>query len=1107
MLIAKVQRTVISYIILQKKNIRWLLELVFDYGEHTPSTGHPAIPSYLENQPWLLRADSFSDYACGFEIRMHRLCRHILMFHHFDELGKEPTLVKALHLRYQETPILSQLQSVQSFGYRFADNKTVHSECLPPITFQYTNFSTAINPENWQHWHLPSIFHEGPYQLVDLYGEGIPGILYSEGQSHYYCAPQRADVKKQSTNTHSDAVSYGKAWSLLDSIPVGGLGNTSHTTLMDITGDGQLDYIVTREGWNGFFPLNENQQFQSFIPFDAFPCEFLHPDKQLIDIRGSGLMDLVLMGPQSVRIYPNQRYHGFGRAQETAYSTTETLPSFHTSESELVAFSHLLGSSTQHLVRIQANQITCWPHLGHGRFGAAISWATLPFTAHEFDPKRLYLADLDGSGATDIIYAYVDHLQIFPNHSGNGLGKPYNLAFPPGVCYDTLTHISFADIRGQGVHCLVLTQSHPLTQHWIYDFSQGKKPYLLQQINNNCGLCIRLQFRSSSQEWLDEKQENPQAHSGLAFPVHVLTRMQQIDEISSNQLIQNKQYRQSFYDRQEREFNGFGLVISQDTETFDEKQHPSYCAPLCIKTWYYIGRPENENDRLAYYQADAQAKSLATTLYVDNKDKLLGELSTEQQQKINQCLRGMIRRQETYGLDHSKQRAHPYEVSESRYKVRLIQEAQPYSVYLVSPLEQLNYYYERVAQDPRCTHEITLAQDAYGFVQHQLSVSYPRRTPLPEPLAYQDEQQCYLRCSEKRSQWIHLTDPDTYHLGLVAEEKSWEYGFTLSLLTEKNWLSGHIFSYEQLTQNNTWLVSTPARQLSQWHRYYYWDTQQAAALALGQTTLQGLLSHTLTADISTEQLHTLEEHYGDQVKLKNLLIEKGRYIFAEDYYWIPSLSAHYAPSNVFYQLEKHSHLFGGETSYRYDRYHFNLVQLNDAVGNQTQFEYDYRHLQIQKTIDCNDNTRALVFDALGRVILSTFYADAIKPLATSINKKTAILSEPIGFAALDTTKNYFFHLNLSQALENPKNAIQHWAEVYYYETFSWIEKHVPTHSLKLLSDRYPNDAARQIRSQLNYFDGLGRLIAEIQQADPGLAYQTDKGRVEKLANYFFRKKT
>ena len=76
-------------------NILWHFEVVFDYGEYNIDQKN-ATP-YNPFKKWASRQDPFSTYHAGFEIRTHRLCRNVLMFHRFTvELGKEPVLVRAV---------------------------------------------------------------------------------------------------------------------------------------------------------------------------------------------------------------------------------------------------------------------------------------------------------------------------------------------------------------------------------------------------------------------------------------------------------------------------------------------------------------------------------------------------------------------------------------------------------------------------------------------------------------------------------------------------------------------------------------------------------------------------------------------------------------------------------------------------------------------------------------------------------------------------------------------------------------------------------------------------------------------------------------------------
>ncbi len=77
----------------------WCFVAVMDYGDHDPLK-----PQVTESHSWPTRQDAFSDCHPGFELRTYRLCRRILMFHQFDELGPDPYLVRSTDFSYDPTP-------------------------------------------------------------------------------------------------------------------------------------------------------------------------------------------------------------------------------------------------------------------------------------------------------------------------------------------------------------------------------------------------------------------------------------------------------------------------------------------------------------------------------------------------------------------------------------------------------------------------------------------------------------------------------------------------------------------------------------------------------------------------------------------------------------------------------------------------------------------------------------------------------------------------------------------------------------------------------------------------------------------------------------------
>jgi YD repeat-containing protein len=795
----------------------WHFVVVFDYGQRSAELDDSLLTVHTD-QPWQRRQDPFSDYAAGFEVRTHRLCRQVLLFHAFDELGTAPVLVKRMRLAYQESPFISTLTSVHHFGLPAQDPSS--ESLLPPIAFDYAAFQ--FHAATFRPFSFPTDFNDGRhYQLVDLYGEGVPGVLYKDATGWLYRSPQREPAADKQ---HPDAMIYGP-WQALPSLPTGHRSDNPFHLLMDLTGNGHLDWVIARAGIAGFFTQHPDKTWSDFTPFAAFPPEFFHAHAQLTSLVRGGLSDLVLIGPKSVRLYANKREHGFAPPQEVAHTVSDdTLPLMGISENEVVAFSDMLGSGQQHLVRIRRDSVQCWPNVGRGCFGAPITLASNWFTEKEFNARHVFLADLDGSGATDLLYVQTDRLLIWRNQAGNSFSAtPLILLFPKEIRYDQLCHLSFADIDGLGCTSLVITVPHPTPTHWRYDFSQGRKPYLLRSVNNNMGLRIEMTYRSSAQEWLDEKHEYEKLQralsqsdaqpatppvSHLPFPVQVLHQMVHWDEITPNRLVQQFSYRHGYYDGQAREFRGFGLVIHTDTEL--KEGDDAYTAPVQTKTWYHTGAPEDEKvRRLAYSQHDKKAIQLQTTIFTrfdadqNPQEVKLAEtnLNVHRRMELFRALKGNVLREEVSGLDLPE--AGPYTTRESRYLVRIVQEKGPNKHMVALPLllETINCHYERTPTDPVCTQQVNLAWDRYGMPVHQVSVQYPRRHDAKEPIDElqaqwwkdtQDPSQEVLWLTQTRQSWYHLEQPDAWRLGLPHQSRQ--------DAREITWVSSEIptVSYEDL---------------------------------------------------------------------------------------------------------------------------------------------------------------------------------------------------------------------------------------------------------------------------------------------------------------------
>lgn len=1114
---------------------QWHFELLFDYGER--ATGLAERPGYPATGPWPLRSDPFSSYVYGFELRTWRLCRQVLMFHHFpDETGPDPVLVQRLSLEYQTTDLsYSQLQAAHLQGY----DARGQVDCRPPMEFGYSGFDTQEGRfEEFQHF--PGLDDGQRYQLVDLYGEGLPGVLYRSEGCWYYREPQRAAEAQ-----NPDQITYGD-WQTLPRTPAADQHEPVNRSLTDITGNGRLDWVVSQHGLQGFFTLGADRQWSGFTPFSAFPSEFFHTKGQMADLIGDGLSDLTLIGNQSVRLYRSTpRQPSFESGTHVDHDQPgDYLPTLNDSHSDVVAFSDVLGSGQQHLVRIRHNEVMCWPNLGHGRFGRGFRLAELPFSYDEFEASRVLLADLDGSGAADLIYLTPEHIQIFMNNGGNGFDQQPRLhSWPQGMRYDRFCQVSAADVQGLGCSSLIVTSPHGSPRHWHCNFAR-RKPYLLISTDNNMGASAQVTYRSSAQEWLDEKQElraagNP-AHCQVPLAIHLASQQWQIDEITGNRLTQQMRYRQGYYDGHYREMRGFGLVLQTDSEMPTLSPLGYDNAPLLTKTWFHTGRfvdmPDSGHDT-----SDPQARALGQALLLDERYQIIDVADETTRREMARALSGLTLRLEIFGLDASAQQELPYTAQQHRHAVvleRAPSTGQPYAIMRRLELESISYQYERQPDDPRCQHSLHLQWDEFGTRTHSASVSYARRkSPLDEPPFDQEHERSWWRdthdpaqalyhLEEVRAKCIHLTGDDYLRLGLPWRERRNAWVLTADELTPQD------ITFEALRSEGSPLERVNGRVLSAMSEQTYkralpWDD----VLAPGQATYQALPGYLEVAELDEAALHAYDSVL-TRAELEARLTEDGyrpmqSFLPADDtLVWAVrhGFVTYAADAGFNHPISVKTVERLGATTTDYDAYHCHTVRITTADGCQTVIDHDYRLMLPTRIVDPNQNTQEALYDGFGALRASSFHGTE--------------LGQPAGFDPID-------HYNVGirspqEAINHPEAAVQGAAAAHFSDPFAWMGRapqeliddnawlarqvlagnllpdgHIrqsarlrltsdpdsahwvskarrePVYAVSLQPDRYPDDTdAAQIRISSTSWDGFGRALQTRQKVEPGQAWQT-----------------
>jgi RHS repeat-associated protein len=834
----------------------WMFEVVFDYeeGHYEALPLDPARPEAEQHRfvsasasagvAWPVRADPFSVYRAGFEVRTYRLCQRVLMFHHFaDELGTPDYLVRSTEFAYNPSPIASFITQVTQSGYVRQSNGTYLKESLPPLSFEYSKAVIndeieTLDAESLQN--LPVGADGLHYQWLDLDGEGLQGVL-SEQQEGWYYKRNLSPISTVKENGKEKVVARLEPLTEVTAQPSIAEGAGGRHQFLDLAGDGNLDLVQFERPVSGYFERIEDERWESFIPFESVPnLSWNDPNLRFVDLTGDGHADILITEDDALTWYPSLAEEGFGTAFRVPKPRDDEVgPAVVFADGTQAIFvADLSGDGLGDIVRIRNGEICYWPNLGYGRFGAKVTMDNAPWfdTPDQFDQKRIRLADIDGSGTTDIIYLERKQVAIYRNECGNGWSSAeYLTSFPP---VDDLSTVTAVDLLGNGTACLVWSSPLPgnarRPMRYI-DLMGGQKPHLLIKTVNNLGAETVFEYAPSTKFYLADKLAGKPWITRLPFPVQVVEQVETHDLISRNRFVTRYAYHHGYFDGEEREFRGFGMVEKWDTDEIGALKaggtlpdasnidESSYVPPAYTKTWFHTGA-YIEGERISrhfedeYYHegdesegvsglTDLQLEAmllpdtkLPTTLKRRDGSSVPWELAAGEIREACRALKGAVLRREIFAQDGTEDEDRPYSATEQNYTIELLQPraSQRHAIFFTHARESIDFHYERKlfkvvgntvvdpttapptakdVADPRVTHAMTLEVDGYGNVLKSVAIGYGRR--------YDDSSQLLTPQDRDKQKRIHVTysenrftnpveEPDDYRTPLPAAARTYE---------------------------------------------------------------------------------------------------------------------------------------------------------------------------------------------------------------------------------------------------------------------------------------------------------------------------------------------
>ncbi len=809
----------------------WLFEAVFDYGDHEESEPVPE-----GSLPWPVREDPFSRYRAGFEVRTYRLCRRVLMFHHFEgnstaeeEAGKN-YLVRSTDIVYglpSQEPHrpYTHIRSVTQTSYRKLADGSYVQRSVPPVAFSYSQpviGSEIKNMEPESLENLPLGVDGSTYRWVDLDGEGASGVLTSQADGWFYKpnnSPLHRTVADDEKGQEVSSVAALGESRLVAPVPAGGMANGARQ-LLDVDGDGRIDLVQLDRPLGGYFECSPDGTWENFAPFDQqLTIDWQDPNVKLLDVTGDGHADAVITEADAIVWHQSLATKGFADSRRSHVAADEDLgPKVLFADNEESIFqSDFSGDGLADIVRIRNGEVCYWPNKGYGTFGEKIVMDTAPRFEidDQFSSQRLRLVDIDGSGTVDIIYLGRQRTTLWFNQSGNSWSDPVVLAGFPLA--DNLATVAAVDLLGNGTACLTWSSPLPGDQgaqlRYVELMAQGK-PHLLTHTTNNMGAETTIEYAPSTHFYVKDKVAGTPWVTRLPFPVHVVERVIVTDVWRKTRFASTYSYHHGYFDGREREFRGFGRVEQIDVEsfgTFTELNSSPYVTddetlyqpPVKTVTWFHTGASFDREKMFEQYRHEYFPQSFGGSSVGDFVENYFPEPATstlassdDEWHEASRACKSMTLRQETYELDAAalaEGQQVATKIFSAAYHDYTITKLQPkigdsgHGVFLVTESEAISYTYDldltiNAQPDPRIAHTLNVAVDRYGNVTDSVAVAYPRLVrhdddALPEPMQSKIQQvQNELHLAYNATQFTNdsVDTLDAYRLRVPCEVQTYD---------------------------------------------------------------------------------------------------------------------------------------------------------------------------------------------------------------------------------------------------------------------------------------------------------------------------------------------
>ena len=524
-------------------------------------------PQYSVQFDYELRQDLLSDAGAGFEELLEYRTTRVRVLHK-EQIAREYVLG---YEDYTTSGGFSRLTDVETFGvggqagglepnpirFSFGYSRALGVTCADGMGVDCDAEKPYIRT-------LPAIqggvnLGNGRATLIDINGDSLPDVLDTTDGSHkFFINELSPDGNGGWTQAFSSAVASQSGASLQLS--------AENVQVMDINGDGHADIVDTV---GGNFLLNDvgsadwGEVGSGFNVGGSTLSDF--SNARFMDYDNDKKIDIVISDSSNaadpLRVYANNgadfdvlNYDGLG----VAFSSPR------------VQLSDMNGDGLNDVIEMVGDnpvEVNYRLNLGRGQYGPRETISNLTIQPTEI--ANLDFEDLNGDGISDVVIVGTNQIKYMINRNGNTFDAPVTItsADIDGMIPERVmgTTVLYADMNANGSEDVVwFDSSGGVTYLELFPV----RPNLISRIDNGIGFIQKITYGTSAEHAARAKAAGEPWEISLPNAMPVVDRVDVFVTLTGQEdgsglhEILDYTYRNGFYDGVEKQFRGFGDVIS-----------------------------------------------------------------------------------------------------------------------------------------------------------------------------------------------------------------------------------------------------------------------------------------------------------------------------------------------------------------------------------------------------------------------------------------------------------------------------------------------------------------------------------------------------------------